>query len=100
MRFSLIAATAAFTLTTAAAQAGPVSRACMASDRKAANFSVCRCIQKVANKTLDRGDQRLAAKILKKPQMAQDIKMSDNNSHEVFWAKYKSFGATAKQACS
>ena len=101
MRYPLIAATAALILTTAvAAEAGPVSRACLASDSKARSYALCRCLQQVANRTLDRSDQRLAAKFFRKPQMAQDIKMSDSRSHEVFWTKYKSFGATASRSCS
>lgn len=100
MRISLVAAAAALTLSSVAAEAGPISRACMASDRNARSYALCGCLQQVANKTLDRGDQRLAAKIFRKPQMAQDIKMSDSSSHEVFWKKYKNFGATATQTCS
>jgi hypothetical protein len=100
MRKSLIAASAALILTSVAAEAGPISRACLASDRNSRSNSLCGCLQQVANKTLDRGDQRLAAKIFRKPQMAQDIKMSDSSSHEVFWKKYKNFGASATKTCS
>lgn len=100
MRMTLTAATAALLMMTATAQAGPISRACMASDNKARSTSVCGCIQQVANRTLDRSDQKLAAKIFRKPQMAQDIRMSDNRQHEVFWKKYKAFGTTASKTCS
>lgn len=72
----------------------------MASERNARSNALCGCLQQVANRTLDRGDQRLAAKIFRKPQMAQDIKMSNNANHEVFWKKYKAFGATASNTCS
>ncbi len=72
----------------------------MDSDRNARSYALCGCLQQVANQTLDRGDQRLAAKIFRKPQMAQDIKMSDSSSHEVFWRKYQNFGAAATQSCS
>jgi hypothetical protein len=100
MRISLVAATAALILSTTTAHAGPISRACMDSDRNARSHALCGCLQQVANRTLDRGDQRLAAKIFRKPQMAQDIKMSNNTSHEVFWRKYRNFGETATQTCS
>lgn len=100
MRMTTLAATAALILTPMMAQAGPISRACMASDSKHRSVQVCGCIQKVANRTLDRSDQKLAAKFFKKPQMAQDIRMSDNRQHEVFWKKYKEFGATASATCS
>lgn len=100
MRMTTLAATAALILTPLMAQAGPISRACMASDSKHRSAQVCGCIQQVANQTLDRADQRLAAKFFKKPQMAQDIRMSDNRQHEVFWKKYKEFGDTATKYCS
>lgn len=100
MRFQILAASAALIVSTAAVQAGPISRACMASDSKNRNSSVCGCIQQVADQTLTSADQRLAAKIFRKPQMAQDIKMSDSRAHEVFWQRYKLFGTTASKACS
>lgn len=104
MRISSIArATLAATIlitATSVAQAGPIGRACNSSDRKASSPRLCHCIQKVANDMLDRSDQRLAAKFFKKPDMAQDIKMSDNRSHEDFWKKYKAFGVAASSTCS
>ena len=100
MRITTMAATAALILTPILAEAGPISRACMASDSKSRSPQVCGCIQQIANRTLDRSDQRLAAKFFKKPQMAQDIRMSDNRQHEVFWKKYKAFGETASASCS
>lgn len=99
MRITLSTATAVLILTTSMAQAGPISRACMDAG-KTRNNSVCGCIQQVANATLTSSDQRLAAKIFRKPQMAQDIRMSDSSSHEVFWKRYKVFGATASKTCS
>ena len=83
----------------AMATAGTIERACMKSDRKAANRALCGCIQDVADYVLDGSDQRLAAKFFKDPHMAQVIRQSDNPSHEVFWKKYKQFGATAKTYC-
>ncbi|MDJ0630863.1 MAG: hypothetical protein QNJ44_21580 [Rhodobacter sp.] len=82
------------------ANAGMIERACMKSDRKAANRSLCGCIQDVADMTLSRSDQRLAVKFFKDPHMAQEIRQSDHASHEVFWKRYKEFGATAKNYCS
>ncbi len=100
MRIHLLAASAALILSSAAAEAGPISRACMASDRNARSYALCGCLQQVANRTLDRSDQRLAAKIFRKPQMAQDIKMSGSSSQKAFWQKYKAFGANATQTCA
>ena len=98
----LVAALAAFVAPMGAetVMAGPIDRACMKSDRKARTSRLCGCLQFVADKTLDRSDQRMAAKFFKKPQMAQDIRQSDKPSHEVFWRKYKAFGATAESVCA
>ena len=81
------------------AQAGVIERACMSADRKAANRNLCGCIQDVADATLSRSDQRLAAKLFKKPEMAQEIRQSDSATHESFWKRYKEFGASAKTYC-
>ncbi|MEL7211632.1 MAG: hypothetical protein AAGK92_03150 [Pseudomonadota bacterium] len=81
------------------AEAGPITRACMQSDRKAASRSLCNCIQKAANTHLSRGDQRLAASFFKDPHKAQEIRQSDRRSHETFWKKYRAFGSTAETYC-
>lgn len=98
MKFLGIAVVAA-TVFGAAAHAGMIERACLKSDRGAAKRALCGCIQQVANATLDNRDQRMAVKFFKDPHMAQVIRQSDNASHEVFWKKYKAFGATAKTYC-
>lgn len=83
-----------------AASAGMIERACVKSERGAAKRSLCGCIQQVADATLSGNDQRLAAQFFKDPHMAQVIRQSDNVSHEVFWKRYKAFGATAQNYCS
>lgn len=95
---ALAAASATFSATPI--HAGAIERACLGSDRKAANRALCGCIQQVADLTLDRRDQRLAAKFFKDPHKAQEIRQSDKSSHEVFWKKYRQFGDTAKAYCS
>ncbi|SFK03558.1 hypothetical protein [Celeribacter neptunius] len=90
---------ASATLSPLPAQAGAIERACMSSDRAANNRALCGCIQDVADLTLSNSDQRQAAKFFKDPQKAQDIRQSDNRSHESFWKRYKAFGATAAQYC-
>lgn len=82
------------------ALAGPIERACMASDRSAANRAVCGCIQQAANQTLGGSDQRRAAKFFGNPDQAHDVWMSKNNSDDAFWDRYKIFGATAEASCS
>ena len=81
-------------------EAGTMQRACMKSDRKAANRRLCGCIDKVARKTLSSSDQRLAATFFADPHKSQEIRQSDRTSHEVFWKRYKKFGTQAQQRCS
>ncbi|OAN72569.1 hypothetical protein A8B83_09345 [Rhodobacteraceae bacterium EhC02] len=90
----------AVVITPGAAMAGPIDRACMSSDRKARSARLCSCIQQVADQTLSRSDQRIAAKFFRDPQKAQDIRQSDSQNHETFWRKYRAFGETAAAMCS
>lgn len=81
-------------------EAGPIQRACMKSDRKAANRQLCSCIQKVARNTLTSSDQRIAATFFKDPHKSQEMRQSDRTSHEKFWKRYREFGSQAQQRCS
>lgn len=100
MKTSLIAAAVLVAASASVASAGLIERACIKSERGAGNRSLCGCIQAAADATLSRSDQRLAAKFFRDPHMAQEIRQSDNASHEVFWKRYKEFGATAQGYCS
>ncbi|MAQ86406.1 hypothetical protein [Psychromarinibacter halotolerans] len=82
-----------------AANANAIERACLSSARAGASPQLCGCIQAVADRTLSSSDQRMAARFFKDPHMAQEIRQSDNASHEVFWKRYKVFGATAESHC-
>lgn len=84
---------------TTLAAAGPIERACMASDR-GANRSLCGCIQQAADMTLSGGDQRRAAKFFKDPEAAHATWVSQSKSDDAFWERYKSFGQTAEAYCS
>lgn len=96
---TLTAATiAAMTLSTAA-QAGPVERACLRSDRAGAAGAVCACIQQVADMTLTGSDQRRAASFFKDPEKAQDVFLSQSASDDAFWDRYQNFGRTAEAYC-
>jgi hypothetical protein len=88
-----------FVIAPTMAIAGPIDRACMASDRRARSPQLCACIQRVANQTLSRADQRMAARFFSDPQRAQDVRQSDNPNHEIFWRKYRAFGETAAATC-
>jgi hypothetical protein len=78
---------------------GPISKACLASDRKARSRETCGCIQAVANDTLNTTDQRLAASFYSDPHSAQVVRQSDRISNERFWKTYKSYAETAAAAC-
>ncbi|MFY0681019.1 MAG: hypothetical protein JXR13_10630 [Thalassovita sp.] len=80
--------------------AGPIDRACMLSPRDQKSWTLCRCIQRAANDTLSRSDQRRAAKFFRDPQLAQDTRQSDNPASERFWLRYKAFGSTAAAICT
>lgn len=83
-----------------AAFAGPIERACLKSDRKAANRSVCACIQQAADMTLSNGDQRRAVSFFKDPDKAHKVWMSKSNGDDAFWDRYKAFGAQAEALCA
>ena len=98
--FRLAAAVAAFLPALAGiAEAGPIQKACMASDR-GGDRSLCKCIQQVADMTLSGSDQRRAAKFFKDPEAAHVTWVSQKASDDAFWERYKSFGQTAEANCA
>lgn len=97
--YALIAASLVIFYDPTPTMAGPISNACMKSDRKAKSRKLCSCMQAVANQELSRRDQKLAASFFKDPQKAQDIRQSDKHSNEQFWKRYKKFGATFSRSC-
>ncbi|NEX47311.1 hypothetical protein [Pseudotabrizicola algicola] len=80
--------------------AGPIERACLNSDRKAATRPVCACVQQVADMTLRGGDQRKAASFFKNPDRAQKVRMSKSDNDNEFWRRYKAFGEQAEAYCA
>ncbi|MDO6658904.1 hypothetical protein Q4550_23925, partial [Anaerobacillus sp. 1_MG-2023] len=60
----------------------------------------CRCIQNVADQNLTRRDQKMAASFFSDPHKAQEIRQSDNRSHEDFWKRYSEFGGVVAASCS
>ena len=76
-----------------------IERACLKAGRTGATRELCGCIQRVANQSLGKSDQRLAASFFKKPHKAQVIRQSDRASHEAFWTRYKKWSASAKETC-
>ncbi|MGH1355759.1 MAG: hypothetical protein ACRBBS_11845 [Thalassovita sp.] len=95
----LILASGILVFPAAPVQAGPIERACIAAGRQSASGRLCDCIQNVADQTLTRSDQRMAAKFFQDPHKAQEIRQSDNTQHEAFWLRYKDFGISAAALC-
>lgn len=100
MKTTLTAALVAVFTLSDPVYSGPIENACLKADRKAANRSLCACIQSVANTTLSRSEQKRAAKFFKDPHMAQETRQSDRSSDERFWQAYKQFGVSAQRSCS
>lgn len=98
MRAGLIAAAWIMCVGTAA-HAGVIERACLRSERSLANRTLCGCIQDAANVTLNRGDQRVAARFFRDPQKAQIARRSDKSRDEAFWERYRRFGSVAEAYC-
>lgn len=102
IRIAVVAALAFATPVVAPSQAEArqIERACVESGRSAANRSLCRCIQGVADQLLTSREQRIAAGFFKDPHRAQEVRMSDRRSDETFWQRYKQFGSVASRRCS
>ncbi|MGH1368232.1 MAG: hypothetical protein ACRBCL_06410 [Maritimibacter sp.] len=81
-------------------QAGSaIERACLSGGRRAASRELCSCIQSVADQVLSGTEQRKGAKFFADPHKSQETRQSDHGGDEVFWEKWKSFGATAHKHC-
>lgn len=81
------------------AEANVMKRACLKSDRKAANRRMCSCMQQIADRELRRSDQKLAATFFDDPHRAQEIRQSDRLSDERFWKRYKEFSTRFAIGC-
>jgi len=78
---------------------GPISKACMSSDRKARSRELCGCIQAAANQTLSGSQQRRAVAFYNDPHRAQEVRQSDGGNDERFWKAYREYGARAERLC-
>jgi hypothetical protein len=78
---------------------GPISDACLASDRKARSPVLCGCIQAAANDTLSRRDQRRAVGFYGDLQSAQDTRQSDRPGDQRFWEAYTAYAERAERIC-
>jgi len=78
---------------------GPISKACLASDRKARSSRLCGCVQASADRVLSSAEQRRAARFFRDPHEAQDVRQSDRPQDEAFWPRYRRFVAVAEGSC-
>lgn len=78
---------------------GPISKACLQSDRKKRSRQLCSCIQAAADKTLSRSDQRRSVAFYKDPHLAQQIRTSDRPQDEKFWDDYAAYAREAQRMC-
>ncbi|AGI69179.1 hypothetical protein OAN307_c37200 [Octadecabacter antarcticus 307] len=78
---------------------GNVSRACLAADRSAATPALCGCVQRVANTELSSRDRSRLAAFFTDPETAHAIMISDTNTNDAFWARYRAFTTSAHNQC-
>lgn len=78
---------------------GPLQRACLAQDRKAANSARCGCIQAVADQQLSSAEQRRGVRVFKDPHKLQEWRQSDRASDNAFWRVWKAYGQSAAKVC-
>lgn len=78
---------------------GAIAKACVESDRRAANAPLCNCIGRVASAELSRSDQRQLIRFFDDPERANDIKIDDRPPAEAFWTRYRNFTRAAERTC-
>jgi hypothetical protein len=100
MRLTLFAVTLTAMTAPAAVLAGPIESACLQTGRQAATRQMCRCIDRVADRTLTRSEQRRAARFFSDPDMAQQVRMSRSPADNEFWRRYREFGDAAERTCA
>lgn len=83
-----------------AAAAGPIENACNASQRSKGDRALCACIQQAADRTLQRSEQRRAARFFEDPHKAQEVRMSKSAADNEFWKRYRGFTDMAQAFCT
>ena len=96
---ALALATLAVPLATSAVDARAIESACNRSDRSAATRGLCACVQQVANRHLNRSEQRQAARFFSDPDRAQGVRVSRSDRDRAFWQRYRAFANDAEAGC-
>lgn len=99
MKLIFPALAAVFLAVPATANANPIERACMSSDRNGSR-ALCSCIGVAADATLNRNQMREGARWFDDPQRAQDVRQSDRATDEQMWAAWRTFSTLAEQRCN
>ncbi len=92
-------ATLALPLAASALDARAIENACNRSDRAGATRGLCACVQQVANRHLNRSDQRQAARFFSDPDRAQAVRVSRSDRDRAFWQRYRAFANDAEARC-
>ena len=82
-----------------AALAGPTQRACLTVERSPGP-KVCACAQAVADVTLSSRDQKLAASIIREPDLFQKYRKDKSRRAQGFVERYRTWGARVEEACA
>lgn len=100
MKLTVIAVALAAMTAPSVVMAGPIESACLQTGRQAATRQMCRCIDRVAERTLTRSEQRRAARFFRDPDLAQEVRMSRSRADNEFWQRYRAFGDAAERTCA
>lgn len=79
--------------------ADTVRTACLTSERGQSQARLCTCLQRAANQTLSKRDQRRVSTFFKDPEEAERTRRSNARRDEAFWERYEAFGETARKSC-
>ena len=97
MRRSLV--TMAVLACAAPAFAGPAQKACLATERSPGP-RVCACAQQVADQTLSRSDQHIAASIIREPELFVKYQKDSSRRAQGFLTRYRLWGERVEQHCA
>lgn len=97
-KLTLAAIVAVMSLSAAPSFAGAIDNACLRGGRTS-SARLCSCIQRAADLTLSRSDQRRAARFFRDPHEAQKVRASKRSSDNAFWKRYRNFTDTAEAYC-
>lgn len=98
MRWIFCTAATSLLLAPLAALGGPTQQACLLSDHSPGP-KACLCVQQIADQTLSREEQFLAASIIAEPDLLDTYLVDDRPQSRGFVERYREWGARAAQSC-